>query len=177
MARRTRIEIEGGLYHVITRGNNRQDIFHDERDREKFLSLLTRQKERLPFFLYAFCLMSNHIHLLIERRADDIGRIMHRVLTGYRAERNRVASFQPQALIAAVELVLGVPRENLCGRGKLPALVRAKVALIVVGRRSGATVRELAEITNLNTSTVSRRHDDAKRRYLRTKPGSNYSIP
>jgi REP element-mobilizing transposase RayT len=41
------------------------------------------QKVRLPFLLYAYCLMTNHVHLLIERRADSIGRIMHRVLTGY----------------------------------------------------------------------------------------------
>jgi len=83
MARKSRIEIEGGLYHVITRGNNRQQIFNGDDDYQKFLSLLEVQKGRLPFFLYAYCLMSNHVHLLIERQADSIGRIMHRVLTGY----------------------------------------------------------------------------------------------
>jgi putative transposase len=51
--------------------------------------LLAVQKEKLPFFLYAYCLMTNHIHLLIERRADSIGRIMHRVLTGYSQYYNR----------------------------------------------------------------------------------------
>jgi putative transposase len=40
MARKVRIEVEGGLYHVITRGNNRQQIFHDGDDYAKFLSLL-----------------------------------------------------------------------------------------------------------------------------------------
>jgi REP element-mobilizing transposase RayT len=59
MARKLRIEIEGGLYHVITRGNDRQDIFHSIEDFAKFLSLLATQKERLPFYLYAFCLMTN----------------------------------------------------------------------------------------------------------------------
>src|SRR6266446_2153730 len=82
MARKSRIEIEGGLYHVITRGNNRQQIFNGDDDYQKFLSLLEVQKGRLPFFLYAYCLMTNHLHLLIERQADSIGRIMHRVLTG-----------------------------------------------------------------------------------------------
>jgi putative transposase len=47
------------------------------------------QKGKLPFFLYAYCLMTNHVHLLIERRTDDVGRIMHRVLTGYTQYYNR----------------------------------------------------------------------------------------
>ncbi len=89
MARRARAEVEGGLYHVITRGNNRRQIFNSPADYEKFLSLLATQKVRLPFFLYAYCLMTNHLHLLIERRADPIGRIMHRVLTGYSQYYNR----------------------------------------------------------------------------------------
>ena len=81
MARKPRVEIEGGLYHVITRGNNRQIIFHCPDDYQKFLSLLGLQKRKLSYFLYAYCLMSNHVHMLIERQADSIGRIMHRVLT------------------------------------------------------------------------------------------------
>ena len=67
MARKARAEVEGGLYHVITRGNNRRQIFNSPADYEKFLSLLAVQKTKLPFFLYAYCLMTNHVHLLIER--------------------------------------------------------------------------------------------------------------
>jgi len=89
MARRARAEVEGGLYHVITRGVNRRQMFDAPADYEKFLSLLGVQKARLPFFLYAYCLMTNHVHLLIERQADTIGRIMHRVLTGYTQYYNR----------------------------------------------------------------------------------------
>lgn len=89
MARKARVEVEGGLYHVITRGNNRHQIFNSPADYEKFLSLLTVQKVRLPFFLYAYCLMPNHVHLLIERQTDSIGRIMHRVLTGFSQYYNR----------------------------------------------------------------------------------------
>src|SRR5258707_481650 len=76
MARRARAEVEGGLYHVITRGVNRRQMFDAPADYEKFLSPLGVQKARLPFFLYAYCLMTNHVHLLIERQADTIGRIM-----------------------------------------------------------------------------------------------------
>jgi putative transposase len=56
----------GGLYHVITRGNNRRQIFNSPGDYEKFLWLLAVQKAKLSFFLYAYCLMTNHVHLLLE---------------------------------------------------------------------------------------------------------------
>ena len=89
MPRKPRVEVEGGLYHVIARGNNRQMIFHSDDDHKKFLSLLSVQKAKLGFFLYAYCLMSNHFHLLIERQSEPIGRIMQRVLTGYSQYYNR----------------------------------------------------------------------------------------
>ena len=89
MARKPRLELEGGLYHVITRGNDRQDIFHSSEDHRKFLSLLAAQKQLTSFFLYAYCLMTNHVHLLIERQAETVGKIMQRVLTGYSQYYNR----------------------------------------------------------------------------------------
>lgn len=89
MARRPRIEIEGGLYHVITRGNNRQTIFETRDDYRKIVSLIAQQKTKLSFYLYAYCLMPNHVHLLLERREDPISRLMHRVLTGYSQYFNR----------------------------------------------------------------------------------------
>lgn len=89
MARRLRVGVEGGLYHLIRRGNDRQDVFHGEDDHRKFLSLLSKQKERAPFYLYAYCLMTNHVHLLIERRAETVGRMMQRLLTGYSQYYNR----------------------------------------------------------------------------------------
>lgn len=58
-------------------------IFSSEDDYLMMLALLRNQKRKLPFRLYAYCLMPNHIHLLMERAADSIGRIMQRVLTGY----------------------------------------------------------------------------------------------
>ena len=47
------------------------------------LAVLGHQESRLPFYLYAYCLMENHIHLLVERQRDLISRIMQCVLTGY----------------------------------------------------------------------------------------------
>ena len=87
--RKPRLEIQGGLYHIITRGNNRQLIFGSDDDYRKFLLQLANQKAKLPFYLYAYCLMPNHIHLLVERRRDSISRIMQRLLTAYSQYHNR----------------------------------------------------------------------------------------
>jgi len=89
MARKPRLEVEGGLYHILTRGNNRRRIFGDDNDYQKILRLLAAQKAKLPFFLYAYCLMPNHVHLLVERRKAAIGRVMHRLLTGYSRYYNK----------------------------------------------------------------------------------------
>ena len=89
MPRKPRIEIGGGLYHVITRGNNRRKIFRSHDDYLKFTGLLQQQKNKLPFYLYAYCLMPNHFHLLIEMKDDLVSRIMQRVLTGYSQYHNR----------------------------------------------------------------------------------------
>jgi putative transposase len=66
MARKPRIEYEGAFYHVITRGNQRQKIFKEEIDYEKYLEILFRYKSQYKFFLYSYALMNNHVHLLVE---------------------------------------------------------------------------------------------------------------
>jgi len=89
MARKPRIEVPGGLYHIISRGNNRRKIFRSHDDYLKFTSMVAQQKAKLPFYLYAYCLMPNHAHLLIERQDDKISRIMQGLLTGYSQYFNR----------------------------------------------------------------------------------------
>ena len=298
MARKPRIEVEGGLYHLITRGVDRRDIFHSPEDHKKFLSLLAVQKEKLPFFLYAYCLMTNHVHLLIERMTDDVGRIMHRVLTGYTQYYNRkyrrsghllqgrhkailcqsdmylaelvryihlnpvrakmvrkvenypysshraymglepagpvdidpllrrfgpkkavareryakhaaagmklghldrlyetnqgvlgseefvdatihrigefkpkgtpraaaAAEFDGKSLMAAVERVCGIQRQEFSSRAKGALVVAAREALVLSGRRLGASATDLARLTGLDIACISRRHDAAIRR-------------
>ena len=66
MARPLRIEFEGALYHVTSRGNARQDIFLDDEDRDDFLKSFDRISERFGWLCHAYCLMNNHYHLLIE---------------------------------------------------------------------------------------------------------------
>ncbi len=55
----------GLVYHVVNRGNNRQDVFFHDGDREAFLQAMLDLNQRKPFELYGDCLMSNHFHLLI----------------------------------------------------------------------------------------------------------------
>ena len=89
MARKPRIEIAGGLFHIITRGNNRRRIFRSHDDYLKFLLFLESQKAKRPFYLYAYCLMPNHVHLLAEMQDDPISRVMQALLTAYSQYHNR----------------------------------------------------------------------------------------
>ncbi|MCP3891723.1 MAG: transposase, partial [Desulfobulbaceae bacterium] len=66
MARKPRIHIPSGFYHVILRGNGGQDVFYAKGDRVHLLLLLQQCAERYNYRLHAFCLMTNHIHLLIQ---------------------------------------------------------------------------------------------------------------
>jgi len=66
MARPLRIEFPGALYHVTARGNARQDIYLTDDDRRNFLAILKKAVERNDWLCHAYCLMSNHYHLLIE---------------------------------------------------------------------------------------------------------------
>ncbi|MDI7259041.1 MAG: transposase, partial [Thermodesulfobacteriota bacterium] len=76
MARKPRVHSPAALYHVIARGNQRQDIFVGEKDFQKYLSLLSEYKSRYPFRLYAYALMRNHVHLLLEVEATPLSKIM-----------------------------------------------------------------------------------------------------
>ena len=78
MARQWRIEFPGALYHVLSRGNGRQDIFLSDDDRHLFLALLEELSERFNIEVYAYVMMSNHYHLLLKTldanfRTPDIG--------------------------------------------------------------------------------------------------------
>ena len=63
MARKPRLHVPGGLYHVILRGNARQDVFFDAADRAAFYVLLAEDVKRFGYRVHAFWLMANHPHL------------------------------------------------------------------------------------------------------------------
>jgi len=83
MARPYRLEGEDTCYHITSRGNERQPIFDEKRDCEKFFEYVTKAKQKFSFYLYAYVLMSNHFHLLLETRLPNISKIMHYINTAY----------------------------------------------------------------------------------------------
>ena len=85
MPRATRLILEGVVYHIITRGNQRQPVFIAKDDYQKYLTILTRYKKRYHFWLYGWCLMNNHVHLLLEPNSAyaTITAIMRRINLSY----------------------------------------------------------------------------------------------
>lgn len=89
MARPQRIEYEGAVYHATVRGNDRQAIFADDGDHEYFLRVLGESVGQFDVRLYLFCLMGNHVHLVVETPHANLGRFMHQLETAYTIHFNR----------------------------------------------------------------------------------------
>ena len=89
MPRTARKISETGIYHVMLRGINRQNIFEDDQDRLYFMSVLASCKKVSGFRLHAFVLMSNHIHLLLEPLDEPLDMIFRRIGTRYAVWYNR----------------------------------------------------------------------------------------
>ena len=90
MGRQARQYSQAGLYHIIFRGINRQNIFEEDNDYMKMVDIILKLKLEMKFEIYAYCLMTNHVHLLLkERNMGDISIIMKRLLTKYAGWFNR----------------------------------------------------------------------------------------
>jgi len=83
MARPLRIEYPGAYYHVTSRGNEQKDVFKSQRDREKFLTYLESAVVRYGAVIHAWCLMSNHYHLLMETPSGNLSQIMRHINGAY----------------------------------------------------------------------------------------------
>lgn len=83
MPRKARIESKSGIYHIMLRGINRQQIFEDDEDFEKFLWVLKDVKQLSRFKLYGYCLMGNHIHLLLKPENEPLELIFRRIGSKY----------------------------------------------------------------------------------------------
>lgn len=83
MARLPRISSDQYFYHVFTRGNNRELIFHESADYERFLNNLDRYQTKYGYRLYAYCLLPNHFHLLLRPGKVDLSKIMQTLMTAY----------------------------------------------------------------------------------------------
>ena len=101
MARPLRIEFPGALYHITSRGDRGEKIFEDDRDKGTFLEVLTSVIENYNWLLFAYCLMDNHYHLLVETPEGNLSTGM-RQLNGvytqkfnlYRAYKENIKNFE-----------------------------------------------------------------------------------
>jgi len=89
MARPLRIEYGEAVYHITSRGNARNKIFSDDRDKEKFLEVLASVVKRYNWLCHTYCLMDNHYHLLIETPDANLSRGMRQLNGVYTQAYNR----------------------------------------------------------------------------------------
>jgi putative transposase len=85
MPRIARIAPRGHIFHILTRGNNRQNVFRDEIDYQKYLEILDNYKKKYRFKLYHFVLMKNHVHLVLEPQeaGGSLAQIMKGISLSY----------------------------------------------------------------------------------------------
>lgn len=89
MSRPIRIAFPDALYHVTTRGDRRENIFDDDQDRQIFLSTLEQVVTRFNWICYAWCLMNNHYHLLIQTPDGNLSKGMRQLNGVYTQASNR----------------------------------------------------------------------------------------
>ncbi|MDO7785874.1 REP-associated tyrosine transposase [Desulforamulus aquiferis] len=89
MPRYARERSETGIYHIMMRGIDKRDIFIKDDDYEKFLHYIEKAKEKSGITLLAYCLMTNHLHLLIKEGKEQIGDSIKRISVGYAQYHNR----------------------------------------------------------------------------------------
>jgi len=83
MPRRLRIEYPGAIYHIMARGNGRQHIVRDDVDRERLLQGLARSVQRCGWRVYAFVVLTNHLHVVLKTPQPNLGRGMQVFLSAY----------------------------------------------------------------------------------------------
>ena len=83
MARTSRQISETGVYHIILRGINKEKIFLDKYDKQKMIKELKRTKEKYKYDIYAYCIMTNHIHLLLKDNKNNISTAIQSFAVSY----------------------------------------------------------------------------------------------
>jgi putative transposase len=89
MPRKARIDAPGAIHHIICRGLERREIFYDNEDRDDFVSRLSRVLNDTSTRCFAWALIPNHFHLLLQTGSTPIATFMRRLLTGYAVTFNR----------------------------------------------------------------------------------------
>lgn len=84
MPRSARILLENTSYHIIARGNQKQEVFFETVDYERYLQLLKKYKLKYHFKLYGYCLMNNHIHMIIDPiQSHELSKVMQGLNLSY----------------------------------------------------------------------------------------------
>ena len=100
LPRSNRIYGKSSTYHIMLRGINKGRIFYNDKDRKKFIKVLRNAKERYDFKIYAYCLMNNHIHIIIFDQKSLLPKIMQSIAITYALYFNkkydRVRTFIPK---------------------------------------------------------------------------------
>jgi len=95
MPRLPRVNIEGSLYYITSRGGSNKPLFYDNQDFEIYRELLSRYKDQFKFKLFAYVLMASHIHLLIELTGSaTISEIMHSINSLYTQLKKQINSHE-----------------------------------------------------------------------------------
>lgn len=137
MARPLRIEYAGAIYHVLSRGDRREAIVRDDADRELFLDILERTCRRTGWQIHAYCLMSNHFHLVAETPRSNLSAGMQWFLGSYTQQFNR--------------------RHRLSGH-----LFGGRYKAVLVDGRQGAYLRQVCDYVHLNPVRAKMIRDNAK---------------
>ncbi len=83
MPRQARRKSESGIYHIMLRGINQQQIFEDEEDNLRFLETLFKYKQQCGYEIYAYCLMGNHVHILLKEGEENLTLVLKRIAGSY----------------------------------------------------------------------------------------------
>lgn len=83
MSRHQRVKSKSGFYHIMIRGNERRSIFNDDNDKLRFIETIYEKQQGNRFSIHAFCLMDNHVHLMLSEGMDDVAKVMKRISVSY----------------------------------------------------------------------------------------------
>ena len=89
MPRNARVYYPGGIFHIVSRCLNREHLISDAADRARYLLLLGRTLERCDASVLAYCLMSNHVHLVVRTGDDPLEKLVKPLHTGYAVWKNK----------------------------------------------------------------------------------------
>ncbi|MBU3188468.1 transposase [Clostridium bowmanii] len=89
MARMARLKAADAIFHIMCKSISEVDLYRDSEDKEKYLSLVKKYKDLYKVKIYGYCLMDNHVHLLVDSNGSDISKVMHGINFSYATYFNK----------------------------------------------------------------------------------------